>query len=317
MSLHTQLKDFLANEVEPNLEREHIKEVHREVREMAKDLLGDILISSFVMGSYKRHTLIRRSDPSKKYDVDVMFVLDEKEELESLLDTMEVIAASMVDQVEGIKSYRRQRVSVGLIYDDNFSIDMVPGVANEDDTYNIFDSREAKLIKTDPMKHVSIISDLNAKNSELFVPLIKLIKRWKQENADQTMKSFHLEMLAVQIFETTTIPDLTAGLKKFFSEATVLTASSASITDPVGGHDISSYLDSFDNPQRDNAVAALEKASTALDDAVRHESESEDRLAERALGRIYSHFRTSADSSASAAISSGLAASNAPKPWSK
>ncbi|MGB4758482.1 MAG: hypothetical protein WBP26_00315 [Candidatus Saccharimonadales bacterium] len=316
MSLHTKLVSFLADEVEPSLERERIKDAHREVRDMAKEILEDVLINSFVMGSYKRHTLVRRLDASKKYDVDVMFVLDEKEELESMLDTMEAVASSIADQIDGIVEYRRQRVSVGLIYDDNFSIDMVPGVANNDGTYNIFDSRELKPVKTDPLKHVSIISGLNSKNSDLFIPLIKLVKRWKQENASEVLKSFHLEMLAVKIFENAEISDLTSALKKFFNEAHQLTSAHATINDPVGGHDIASYLDSTDNPQRAAAITALNKASAAMDDAVKHENDEDDRLAERAIGRLYSYFKTDADDNTAASISSGLAASNAPKPWS-
>lgn len=316
MSLHTKLASFLADEVEPSLERERIKDAHREVRDMAKEILENVLIKSFVMGSYKRHTLIRRLDASKKYDVDVMFVLDEKEELESMLDTMEAVASSIADQIDGITEYRRQRVSVGLIYDDNFCIDLVPGIANDDDTYNIFDSRELKPMKTDPLKHVSIISELNGKNSDLFVPLIKLAKRWKQENANDIMKSFHLEMLAVKIFEQAEISDLTSALKKFFNEAAQLTEANASIIDPVGGHDIASYLDSTDNPQRAAAITALNKASAAMDDAVKHENDDDDRLAERAVGRLYNYFKTEADDNTAASISSGLAASNAPKPWS-
>lgn len=315
MSLHGRLQDFLANEIAPHLERERIKEAHHEVRAMTRDILENVLVTSFVMGSYKRHTLIRRLSEGEKYDVDVMFVLNEEERLDTVLDTMESVAISLTDQIEDVVSYRRQRVSIGLIYNDNFSIDMVPGLLNEDGTYTIFDGREGNPVRTNPLKHIEVISGLNAANDGLFVPLIKLAKRWKQEN-EVSMKSFHIEMLAAKIFSDTQITDLTGALKKFFNEALTITANSTPIIDPVGGHDIAGYLDNPNNPQRTAAITALDKASTALDDAVRHENSEDDRLAERAMGRLYAYFQTKTDATTSATISTGLAASGAPKPWS-
>ncbi len=316
MSLNSLLIDFLSNKVEPDIERDRIKEAHIEIRAMVEELLEDAYEASFVMGSYKRHTLTRRLTDDEKYDVDVMFVLNEDEDLSGLLDTMEIVAQSIVDQVDEIESYRRQKVSIGLRYKDNFSIDMVPSQLNDDGTYNIYDDREQKEVKTNPLKHVETISALNAKRNNLLVPLIKLAKRWKQENAPKMMKSFHLEMLAVHIFDANEIPNLRDGLKLFFNEAKRLTEDNVKIIDPVGGHDISAYLDSEDNPQRTNAVEALSIAADAMNDAVTQESESEP-LMLRAVGRIYSNFKNDNDETKSQNIRTSLEESNAPRPWSK
>lgn len=315
MSLNSLLSDFLSDKVEPDIERDRIKDAHIEIRAMVEELLEDVYETSFVMGSYKRHTLTRRLSDDEKYDVDVMLVLNEDEDLSGLLDTMEIVAQSIVDQVDEIESYRRQKVSIGLRYKDNFSIDMVPSQLNDDGTYNIYDDREQKEVKTNPLKHVETISALNANRNNLLVPLIKLAKRWKQENAPKMMKSFHLEMLAVQIFNENEIPNLRDGLKLFFSEAKRLTDDKAKIIDPVGGHDISAYLDSEDNPQRDNAVDALSIAADAMSDALEQESNNET-LMLRAVGRIYSDFKNETDTAKSQGISSALEESNAPRPWS-
>jgi hypothetical protein len=317
MSINSLLTDFLKDKVEPDTERDRIKEAHTEIREIVEDLLSDVLENSFVMGSYKRHTLVRRLSEDEKYDVDVFFVLNAEEDLEGLLDTMEAIAESIADQVEDIESYRRQKVSVGLLYKDNFNIDMVPGQLNDDGTYNIYDDREQKPVTTNPLKHIEVISALNIERGELLKPLIKLVKRWKQENAIKTMKSFHLEMLAVTVFENTNITNLTEGLKTFFNEAKQITENRIPIIDPVGGHDISGYLDSEEDPQRANAVDVLSVAAEALNDALKAEADSDSTLANRALGRIYSEFRNDEDESVSNAIGASLTESTAPRPWSE
>jgi len=317
MGVNSQLTDFLKTHVEPDTERERIKEAHTEVRGMVEDLLGEVLDTSFVMGSYKRHTLVRRLSDDEKYDVDVMFVLNEDEDLEGLLNTMAVAAESIVDQVEEIESFRIQKVSVGLRYKDNFSIDMVPGQLNDDGTFSIYDSREQKKVKTNPLKHIEVISNLNKDRGELLKPLIKLVKRWKQENAISTLKSFHLEMLAVKVFEETEITSLAEGLKQYFNEAKRITENSVKIIDPVGGHDISGYLDNPENPQRQEAVAALSLAAESLNDALREEGNGNTELATRSLGRIYAPFRKSEDDEISQTLGVTLAGSSAPRPWSK
>lgn len=316
MSVNSLLADFLKSYVEPDVERDRIKEAHIEIRNMVEELLGDVHENSFVMGSYKRHTLIRRLSDDEKYDVDVMFVLNEDEDLDGLLDTMEIVAESITDQVDEIESYRRQKVSVGLRYKDSFSIDMVPSQLNDDGTYNIYDSRERKKVKTNPLMHIEVISTLNGERNELLKPLIKLVKRWKQENAIKTLKSFHLEMLAVKIFNEADIPNLAEGLKTYFNEAKGLTEKGTKIIDPVGGHDIAGYLDSDEDPQRSNAVEALSIAAESLNDSLRHEAENDVTLSTRALGRIYSEFKDEDDEAISQAIGASLAESSVPRPWS-
>lgn len=316
MSVNSQLTNFLKTHIEPDTERERIKQAHTEVRAMVEDLLGEVLDASFVMGSYKRHTLIRRLSETEKYDVDVMFVLNEDEDLDGLLNTMAIVAESIVDQVDDIDSYRIQKVSVGLRYNDNFSIDMVPGQLNDDGTFSIYDSREQKQVKTNPLSHIEVISNLNIERGELLKPLIKLAKRWKQENAISTLKSFHLEMLAVAIFTKTEIQSIAEGLMHFFNEAKRITENSIPIVDPVGGHDISAYLDNPDNPQRKEAVSALSIAAEALNDALREEAQDNTEISTRSLGRIYEHFRDSNDETISRGLRSTLSNENTPRPWS-
>lgn len=319
MSMHDSLQTFLTDKIEPNLQRKRTKSAHRQVRDLVGEKLGDKLITDFVMGSYKRHTMTRRLKPDSKYDVDVMFVLNEDHELEELLNTMEEVAKEIVAEIDDIEEYRRQRVSIGLRYKDNFSIDLVPGVPADDGCYTLHDSKELKPVTTDPLRHIEFIKTVNIARGKALKPLIKLIKRWAQEVALEAdhgvFKSFHLEMLAAQLFEDREFSDYLDGLNQFFTEAYRITNASEKVLDPVGGGDISSYLDKPENPRRQEAIDALKKAKDAVADAVRHEADDEARLARRAMGRIYDHFNT--ESGTAAAISSGLASSNAPKPWSE
>jgi hypothetical protein len=319
LSMHDSLQTFLTDKIEPNFQRMHTKKAHLHIRGLVGEKLGDKLVTDFVMGSYRRHTLTRRLKPTSKYDVDVLFVLQEDHELEELLNTMEDVAKEIVDEVEDIKEYRRQKVSIGLRYKDNFSIDLVPAVAADDGNYILYDSAELKPISTNPLRHHEFIKTVNIARNKQLKPLIKLIKRWAQEVALEAdhgvFKSFHLEMMAAQLFEDQEFSDYLDGLNQFFAEAYRITKDSVKVVDPVGGGDIASYLDSPDNPRRQEAIDALKKAKDAVADVVRHEDDGDTRLAKRAMGRIYEHFNT--DSSTAATISSTLISSNAPKPWSE
>lgn len=319
MSMHDSLQTFLTDKIEPNFQRAHTKKAHRHIRDLVGEKLGDKLVTDFVMGSYRRHTLTRRLKPTSKYDVDVLFVLHEDHELEELLNTMEDVAKEIVEEVEDIEEYRRQKVSIGLRYKDNFSIDLVPAVAADDGNYTLYDSSELKPVSTNPLRHHEFIKTVNIARDKQLKPLIKLIKRWAQEVALEAdhgvFKSFHLEMMAAQLFEDQEFTDYLDGLNQFFAEAYRITNNSVKVVDPVGGGDIASYLDNPDNPRRQDAIGALKKAKDAVADAVRHEGDGDARLAKRAMGRIYDHFNT--ESSTAATISSTLISSNAPKPYSE
>ena len=313
LDLESGLKKFLEDKIEPRLQRKRIKNAKNIVGKSVAKKLEEDLVKRFLMGSYKRHTLIRKSSDASKYDVDYMFVLDDTFKPESMLDKIEEIAAELVKEINDIKKYRRQKVSIGLWYDDDFSIDMVPSVGTSDGNYIIYDSHNQQEIRTNPKKHNKIVSELNHKNKELLVPLIKLIKRWKQENADEILKSFHLEMLTVEVFRQKDLTNLLKGLSKFFEEAYKHIEDEKELTDPIGGHDISGYLDDKDNPQRKNAIKELLKAKNAVEDAINHEQKEEYDLARRAMGRIFSYFATSHDKKLAKTILPSLA--SAPKPW--
>ena len=314
--LNDKLTSFLSEKIEPRLQRKKIKNAQTIVREIVAEHLAEHLEQDFLMGSYSRHTLIRKQKEDAKYDVDIMFILAVGEDLESLLDLMEPVARELVEKIDDAKSYRRQKVSIGLLYDDDFSIDMVPGLRNEEgDGYIIYDRYNLQSIHTDPQKHNAIISDLNSKKKELLIPLIKLIKRWKQERASDTLKSFHLEMLASNIFQDAELPSLLEGLSVFFKGAYTQIQSKKALIDPVGRHDISEYLDALDNPQRENAIRLLKIARDAVEDAVTHEQNDDSKLANRAMGRIYEYFSNTKEDLAAQAISSTLISNNAPKPW--
>jgi hypothetical protein len=88
------------------------------------------------------------------------------------------------------------------------------------------------------------------------VPLIKMVKGWNS-TVGKHFRSFHLEVLALQILNNVTISDFPSGVRYYFDKGrTVITQKNL---DPAGyGDDLGKYIDSQQKVQE--AVAKFELA---------------------------------------------------------
>lgn len=318
MDISQNLDDFLTEKVEPNYEKKKIEKENNSIRTKLQEKLGDDLVSDFLMGSYVRNTLTRRINKDDKYDVDIMIVFDDEKyseyDLDQLLQKTEDVCNEIKSDRKEIIEVRKQKVSVGLLYDSNFKIDIVPAVELEDEVYTIYDSRNQIAIETNPKQHNENLSKTNKENDMKLVPLIKLIKRWKEENYPELFKSFHLESLAIKIFRNIKVKNYAEGLENFFKEATKSTKDSDQIEDIVNPqNDISSYLD--DEGRREEAFEALEKGLVDIEEAIKYQDEDETQ-SKRALGRMYDHFKSRNDKTKSKKISSAYDLTKQPSSWS-
>lgn len=292
MKSHILLQDFLYEEVEPRIERERIQLEHTRVRELLDEYIGDQIKTHFLMGSYSRHILIRKRKDEEKYDVDIMVVfkstLYSDEDLPKLLQLTYETCLLIKDRINKeeeqnfIEEVRIQKTSIGIRYVDNFCIDLVPALEIEkSDNYLIYDRFSGEKVVTNPEIHSNLLTEANKSGN--LVPLIKLIKRWKQEKCHDIFKSFHLMLLATQYFSTKEIVTYSEALSDFFSYSYDVTVKGTPVLDPANSkNDVSSYLDKENI--RYQASQMLKNALDAVNNAILYEQKDD---IKRVKGYLY------------------------------
>lgn len=222
MSLEDYFNGLLNNLNLTDEEREQISEKHIALRERLRELLP--VEDDFLTGSYPRNTMIRPNGEDK-FDVDFFLAFKNDEfgeyELPKLLGVVKAALEKIRDEDEDIENIKEQNRSIGVEYRGNFQIDVVPAIELEKDKlYKIFDKRTRQPVDSNPKLHGKQLSETN-ENTESgsvrrLVPIIKLLKSWKRDKCDY-VKSFHLELLAVEILRNEPIESFATGLAKFFS----------------------------------------------------------------------------------------------------
>jgi hypothetical protein len=179
----------------------------KEVRDCIRE--GFDLKTDFLSGSYKRHT---KTKPLK--DVDVMFVLGEKERwrrnkppLDTLVAFETCLKKTYTEQGQVEIGRRSVTVEFEKIYypEDHdgkvLSIDAVPAFECSGGDYEIPDKITGTWIKTNPDKHKE---QATAKNKEVdgkWVPLVKMAKGWNRSNGKPIKPSFLIEVMAEELVE--------------------------------------------------------------------------------------------------------------------
>lgn len=165
--------------------------------------------TDFLSGSYKRHT---KTKPLK--DVDVLFVLSQKEKWRRARSPIEMLLAfddclkkefTEKDQTEIC------RRAVTVVFEKSYypeehegrvlSIDAVPAFECGSDEYEIPDKVTGNWIKTNPEKHKE---QATAKNNQIdghWVPLVKMVKGWNRANGKPIKPSFLIEVMAEELVE--------------------------------------------------------------------------------------------------------------------
>lgn len=215
---------------------------------------------SFLTGSYSRHTMIA---PLKEADIDIFIILDAKYYYHyngqnggqaGLLDLVKRTLRKTYSKTPDIS---RNGQAVTIQFTD-FMVDVVPAFSRNGGGYLIPNSINQNWISTDPKKHVEIMSAANKEHNNDLVPLIKMIKGWNRTINDY-FRSFHLEVMALQILGRVTISDYPSGVRYFFDKGRSYVKQKNS--DPAGyGGDVGGYLNTQE--KINNAVSRFETAYT-------------------------------------------------------
>lgn len=234
------------------------------VRKAVEDELK--VLDSFLTGSYTRSTMIA---PLKEADIDIFIILDS--EYFYHYDGQYGVQAGLLDLVKrtlrrtypNTPDISRNGQAVTIQFTD-FMVDVVPAFYRKGGGYLIPNSISQSWISTDPKKHIEIWATNNEKHNGDLVPLIKMIKGWNR-TINNHFRSFHLEVMVLQILNGIKISDYPSGSRYFFDKGRNYIRQNN--PDPAGyGGDIGNYLKTQE--KIDDAVSRFE---TAYDRAIKAE----------------------------------------------
>ncbi len=257
-------------------ESDQISRKHNILREKLREKLT--VEDDFLTGSYARNTMIRPKD-DKKFDVDFFLAFSQKDYGETGLPDLLSIVKNALEQIKNddadIVEIQEQKRSIGVIYKDNFQIDVVPAIQIEKDKrYKIFDKSTLQVVESNPKLHGSNLTSANEASEsngvKRLVPIVKLLKFWKREKCDY-VKSFHLEMFTVEILDSEEISTYSQGLAKIFANAEQ-NLQSAGMKDPANDDNIiDAYLD--DDGTRTKLLVLIREENEIAERAVKLENE--------------------------------------------
>jgi hypothetical protein len=227
------------------------------VREVIEGSLT--VVDSFLTGSYRRSTMIA---PLKEADVDIFTVLSS-----SYFEQNG--QAAVLDRVRAAlkKRYSTPQISRNgqavTIYFEDFRVDVVPAFHRRGGGFLIPDPPRHRWISTDPRAHVSISTDQNKAHGGYLVPVIKMLKAWNR-NRGSLLHSFHLEVIALAVFNGVAIPDYPPAVRFFFDKAFGLVRTP--LRDPAGyDSDVGAYLSAADALRVMGHLAADKKKAVAAE----------------------------------------------------
>lgn len=237
------------------------------------------VLDSFLTGSYSRNTMIA---PLKEADVDIFIVLDSKY-FYHYNNGQNGGQAGLLDLVKRTlrKTYTRtpdisRNGQAVIIRFEDFMVDVVPGFERKGGGYLIPNSITQTWISTDPKRHVEIFSQANSVHNGDLVPLIKMIKGWNK-NSGKYFRSFHLEVIVLQILNGVTISDFPSGVRFFFDKGRFYVTKQNPDHAGYGG-DVGNYINTQEKIQEaaskfqlayERAIKAEEYASKGyIEDAI-------------------------------------------------
>ncbi|MFH1976324.1 MAG: CBASS oligonucleotide cyclase [Pseudomonadota bacterium] len=227
---------------------------------------GLTIKESFLTGSYSRSTMIA---PLSDADIDIFAVLDvnyyhnyngQNGGQAGLLDLVKRTLKKTYTRTPDIS---RNGQAVTIRFDD-FMVDVVPTFYRQGGGFLMPNSITQSWIGTDPKKHVEIMANANRLHHGDLVPIVKMIKGWNK-NISSYFMSFHLEVLALRIFDNVTLSDFPSGVRYFFDKGRELITKQNS--DPAGfASDVGNYINT-----KEKIEEAVGKFQLAYERAVKAE----------------------------------------------
>lgn len=216
----------LLTAIEPlDFRAEFARQIPSQLREYLKQTpkITTVEPHSRLAGSYARQTAINNIK-----DVDIILVLEtayRDDSAEAALTEVFSALYNLRDCMEGVSEVtvrRKQRRSVNVLFkDSDFCIDIVPAVAPNGLTQalEIPDREWEKWVETHPLGYADELSRLNIENGSKVIPLIKMMKYWRDVHMIMRRpKSYWLECLVYHIICNGEVSTSGIGYGELFSK---------------------------------------------------------------------------------------------------
>ena len=170
----------------------------------------------FLNGSYVRDTMIRPLD-----DIDIFAVIDKSDYNDNgERPNPQTVLTKFKDYLNGIPDYKdkvsqdRPCVTITL---QKLHIDVLPALREWGVLY-IPNEKLDGWILTDPKTHTQNLDSVNDLRDGMVKDVVKAIKSWKRLK-DLRIPSFHIEEIAIRIFNFYSFNNLEEGIRKWFNYA--------------------------------------------------------------------------------------------------
>jgi predicted nucleotidyltransferase len=239
---------------------------HREVRDVLAEKLD--VNHDFLTGSYGRDT---KTKPL--HDVDVFVELGDVTESDDPNDVLKRIDDVLVEKY-GRSRVTTDRPAVRVDFghenagteDKVMSIDVVPAIAKSGH-YRIADPAKTGWMSSDPSVHATLATDANKAFSDEWIPMVKMLKKWNDHNAEPIVPSFLIEVMALKLIRPPWDGAFPREIRAFFASATERIGEVWA--DPAGlGSPVSDQLH-LDPLLLEQAHAALHDAERQCGEAIR------------------------------------------------
>jgi len=186
MNKEKDFEEFLHN-IEPSITtKRYVSSIQNNLRKFLEyhEHYKEKIIDTFLTGSYAKHTCIRPTKYDGKTDVDIVVVTNytENDDSKAVLDELYNICKEKYNNVT------KQSRSIGIEMDGT-DVDVVPMIEdNFSLMYKIGNKKDGNWKKTNPKGHMEWCSDINKRNSNKFVRVVKIFKWWRKNNCPDSIK---------------------------------------------------------------------------------------------------------------------------------
>jgi hypothetical protein len=194
------MSDFMSAIEPTEVERNEASKQQQSVRARLDNDWELVLLASYLSGSYRRYTLIRPLD-----DIDLLVVLDHVEHgitLDSAgaKKALDLIQAALRRAYPKTEMKRHGRCIQIKFAGTGIGFDVVPAVQLSEDEFRIPDEQRGVWIKTNPREVQRLVSDANQQLDGWLVPLVKLVKAFKDEHS-APLTGFHVEAMVYHVLK--------------------------------------------------------------------------------------------------------------------
>lgn len=208
---------FIENITVTNRQQDNIEASFNNLKtNLMKDESNLFVKEVFLNGSYERDTIIKPLD-----DIDLFAVIDKDDYVDNGLDpNPQSVLTKFKNYLNSLNDYKdkvkQDRPCVTVVLSDK-NFDILPSLRKDGALY-IPNSDLSNWIFTDPKTHTDNLNRVNRNRSYKVKPIVKAVKQWKRE-AKQNILSFHIEEIAISVFNIFTFTNLEEGIRLWFENA--------------------------------------------------------------------------------------------------